>query len=48
VVDLALVKVGERFERRLFVRKMRGTPTDLGERRFEIVAERGLVLHGQP
>jgi circadian clock protein KaiC len=48
VLELTLVKVGERFERRLFVRKMRGTPTDLTERPFQIVAERGVVLDGQP
>lgn len=46
VMDLRLVRVGERFVRRLFVRKMRGTSTDLTERTFEIVRNRGLVLDG--
>jgi len=46
VLELTLVKVGERFERRLFVRKMRGTPTDLTERPFQIIPERGVVLDG--
>ena len=46
VLELTLVKVGERFERRLFVRKMRGTPTDLTERPFQIVPEKGLVIDG--
>jgi KaiC/GvpD/RAD55 family RecA-like ATPase len=46
VVELTLAKVGDVFERRLFVRKMRGTATDLTERPFHIVADRGVVLDG--
>jgi len=48
VLELALVKVGDRFERRLFVRKMRGTATDLTERPFQIIAAQGIVLDGHP
>jgi KaiC/GvpD/RAD55 family RecA-like ATPase len=47
VVELALVKAGAHFERRLFLRKMRGVPVELTERRFEIVADRGVVLDGR-
>jgi circadian clock protein KaiC len=46
VVELKLVEMRDRFERRLFVRKMRGTPTDLSERPFQIAADRGVVLDG--
>lgn len=48
VLELALVKVKDTFERRLFVRKMRGTATDLTERPFQIAADRGVVLDGFP
>lgn len=45
VVDLTLVPAGRgRHARRLFVRKMRGTGTDLTEHPFEIVAGRGIVV----
>lgn len=44
VVELRLVGREGRFQRRLFVRKMRGTATDLVERPFEIADRRGLVL----
>lgn len=45
VLDLRMVRVGDgRHERRLFVRKMRGTPTDLAERPFTIENGRGVVL----
>jgi circadian clock protein KaiC len=46
VIELTLVKKVDHFERRLFVRKMRGTPTDLTESPFQIDAERGVVLDG--
>jgi circadian clock protein KaiC len=46
VLELKLVQIRDRFERRLFVRKMRGTPTDLSERPFQIAADRGVVLDG--
>jgi KaiC/GvpD/RAD55 family RecA-like ATPase len=46
VLELKLVPVRDRLERRLLVRKMRGTPTDLSERPFQIVADRGVVLDG--
>jgi circadian clock protein KaiC len=46
VLELKLVQVRDRFERRLFVRKMRGTPTDLSERLFQIASDRGVVLDG--
>jgi circadian clock protein KaiC len=47
VVELALVKAGAHFERRLFLRKMRGAAVELAECRFDIVADRGVVLDGR-
>ena len=46
VLELKLVQIDERYERRMFVRKMRGTPTDLTERPFTIVPDQGVVLDG--
>jgi circadian clock protein KaiC len=49
VLDLKLVRTKEgRHERRLFVRKMRGTVTDLTERPFTIHPGRGLVVATGP
>jgi|SRR5438552_5466991 len=48
VLELSLIQVGSRFERRLLVRKMRGTATDLTERRFDIVSAQGIVVDGHP
>lgn len=50
VIDLRLARAPEgRFERRLFVRKMRGTRTGLAERAYEIRDGRGLVVeHANP
>lgn len=44
VVLLRLVKINNRYVRSLFVRKMRGTKTDLTEYSFEITRGRGLIL----
>jgi circadian clock protein KaiC len=44
VIELKLAVVGGRPGRALLIRKMRGAPTALGERPFEIVDGRGLVL----
>jgi KaiC/GvpD/RAD55 family RecA-like ATPase len=44
VLELKLVQFDDHYERRMFVRKMRGTPTDLTERGFTIVPDRGVVL----
>ena len=44
IVGLRLEKMGNRYERKLFVRKMRATQTDLSEHTFDIVAGRGIVL----
>ncbi len=41
---LKLVKPEKKYVRTLFVRKMRGTATDLSEYTFDIVKEKGLVL----
>lgn len=46
VLDLKLASQGDRFRRTLFVRKMRGTPTDLTVHGFDIEPGRGLVLDG--
>lgn len=48
VLELRLVQIDDRYERRMFVRKMRGTPTDLTERTFTILPDRGVVLDGGP
>lgn len=44
VIELKLVSAGGRVGRSLLVRKMRGAPMALGERPFDIVDGRGLVL----
>jgi circadian clock protein KaiC len=45
VIELKVVPVGDgRFERRLFVRKMRGTALELREHRCEIASGRGLLV----
>jgi circadian clock protein KaiC len=45
VVELKLVPAEDgRYERRLLVRKMRGTAAPPGERRFEILPGRGIVV----
>ena len=41
---LRLVKPEKKYVRTLFVRKLRGTATDLSEYTFDIVKEKGLVL----
>lgn len=45
IIGLRLERVGNRFERRMFVRKMRATPIDLAEHTFDIVKDRGIVVH---
>jgi circadian clock protein KaiC len=44
VISLRLVKPEKKYVRSLFVRKMRGTATDLSEYAFEIVQGRGIVI----
>ena len=47
VILLRLANIGEgQYERKMFVSKMRGTPTDLREYTFDIVQDRGLVVRG--
>lgn len=45
IIGLRLERVGNKFERRMFVRKMRATQIDLAEHTFEIVKDRGIVVH---
>jgi circadian clock protein KaiC len=45
LVDLKLVRDGDQHRRTLFVRKMRGTPTDLTERSFHMTGT-GIALDG--
>jgi circadian clock protein KaiC len=44
VISLRLTKPEKKYVRSLFVRKMRGTATDLSEYAFEIVPGRGIVI----
>lgn len=44
IVNLKLVKLTNKYQRSLLVRKMRGTPTELTEYSFDILATRGVVL----
>ncbi|MBV9868347.1 MAG: AAA family ATPase [Abitibacteriaceae bacterium] len=44
IIGLRLEKTGNKFERKIFVRKMRGTPIDLSEHTFEIMHDRGIVI----
>lgn len=44
IIRLDIAKVGERRLRTLYIRKMRGTPTDLNDHVFEIHPQRGIVI----
>ncbi len=44
IILLRLIKIGNRYVRAVWVRKMRGTRIDLSEYTFEILPERGIVL----
>ena len=44
IILLKLIKSHPKYARTLFVRKMRGTATDLSEYAFDILMNRGLVI----
>ena len=44
IIWLKLIKPAQKYVRTLFVRKMRGTATDLSEYAFEILSNRGIVI----
>ncbi len=44
VITMRLTKLERKYVRSLFVRKMRGTATDLSEYAFDIVNNRGIVI----
>jgi circadian clock protein KaiC len=44
IIVIAVSRIQERRVRTLYVRKMRGTPTDLNDHVFEILPQRGIVI----